>query len=263
MFEGFYFEFPKLVFIIFIFLACENLCPLRLPSLYIPHTRKFHDLVQQESLWTLRFKWFAIILFIIALMSPVKEEPDLNQNLHYREIVFALETSATDPKQLQILLEDIRHNIHNHPHDKIAILVFGSYPLIISPLTFDHAALAIMLPSVYADMAGEGSNLKSAQKSAYALFSGKSHHKKILIFFHHNALIEEGKDTKIAYYDINLSDHNYRNNFQDIISKMDAKEIDTPFKPEVRLYYYYFYPLFFGFVFWIVYVYLRNKQGVV
>jgi len=41
MFDGIYFEFPKLLFVIFFFIACESLCKMKLPSFYFPHASQF------------------------------------------------------------------------------------------------------------------------------------------------------------------------------------------------------------------------------
>ncbi|MEJ2372816.1 MAG: VWA domain-containing protein, partial [Sulfurimonas sp.] len=41
LFNGIYFEFPKIAFVIFFYIACETLCKMRLPSIYFPHSAQF------------------------------------------------------------------------------------------------------------------------------------------------------------------------------------------------------------------------------
>ncbi len=56
MFEGIYFEFPKLLFLIFFFIACHTLCPMKLPSFYFPHAAKFSKEVLHSSKLLFFFK---------------------------------------------------------------------------------------------------------------------------------------------------------------------------------------------------------------
>jgi len=75
MFDGIYFEFPKLLFVIFFFIACESLCKMKLPSIYFPHTAAFMKNTVSSSKLLFFLKWLTIVMMILALMSPVKDEP--------------------------------------------------------------------------------------------------------------------------------------------------------------------------------------------
>ena len=73
MLEGIYFQFPKLSFILFFFLACEALCPLRSNPIYFPRNTLFGTQESKPPLWMWVAKWAMISFFIVALMSPVRE----------------------------------------------------------------------------------------------------------------------------------------------------------------------------------------------
>ncbi|MEA1982700.1 MAG: VWA domain-containing protein, partial [Campylobacterota bacterium] len=75
MFDGLYFELPKLIFLIFFFIACASLCKMKLPSLYFPHAAQFMQGSVSSSRLLFALKWTAIVMMILALMSPVIDEP--------------------------------------------------------------------------------------------------------------------------------------------------------------------------------------------
>ena len=74
MFEGLYFEFPKLAFLIFFYIACATLCRMKLPSIFFPHTKSFARETGTVSKLLFLLKWTGVVMLILALMSPVKDD---------------------------------------------------------------------------------------------------------------------------------------------------------------------------------------------
>jgi len=69
MFDGLYFEFPYLIFIVLIFIACAMLCKMKLPSIYFPHTGSFLKSSVSVSKTLFILKWLGIIMMILVQAS--------------------------------------------------------------------------------------------------------------------------------------------------------------------------------------------------
>ncbi len=192
MFEGLYFEFPKLAFVLFIFLACEALCKMKLPSLYFPHTASFLQQSVSKSKLLLFLKWLAITMMVIALMSPVKDiELDVKPKMG-RDIALVLDTSNSmsargfDPDNVlatrfyavQNIVNDF---IKNRQNDNLGIVVFGAFSFIASPLTYDHNILRRVVSQLYIGMAGKFTALYEALAQSVNLLKDSNAKSKIAI----------------------------------------------------------------------------------
>lgn len=199
MFDGLFFEFPKLVFAIFFFIACATLCKMKLPSLYFPHTGQFMQNSVSASKLLFFLKWLGIIMLILALMSPVKDEPyELKPKEGY-EIALILDSSQSMKAQgfdvnnpaltrFDVVKNIVSDFIKERTNDNIGLVVFGEYSFIASPPTYDENILNKILSQLYIGMAGkytalytslaQGVNLlkmsKSKSKVAILLTDGYS-----------------------------------------------------------------------------------------
>ncbi len=173
MFEGFYFEFPKIVFVLFFYLACDALCKLRLPAIYFPHTAQFgHNTVDTSRLlWFL--KWLGITMLVIALMSPVKDaQVQVNPEQGY-DIALVLDASQSmraggfDPEnenrnRFDAVKEIVNDFIAKRGTDNLGIVVFGEYSFVATPLTYDRHILSKVVEQLYIGMAGKFTALYEA-----------------------------------------------------------------------------------------------------
>ncbi|WP_373036086.1 VWA domain-containing protein [Sulfurimonas sp.] len=199
MFDGLFFEFPRLLFVIFFFIACASLCKMKLPSLYFPHTGQFMKNSVSASKLLFFLKWLGIIMLILALMSPVKDEPyELKPKEGY-EIALILDSSQSMKAQgfdvnnpaltrFDVVKDIVGNFIKERTNDNIGLVVFGAYSFIASPLTYDENILNKILSQLYIGMAGkytalytslaQGVNLlkmsKSKSKVAILLTDGYS-----------------------------------------------------------------------------------------
>jgi Ca-activated chloride channel family protein len=166
MFEGVYFEFPRLAFVIFFFIACETLCKMRLPSLYFPHTAQFMKQSVAASKTLFLLKWIAIVMMILALMSPVKDEPYELEPKDGYEIALILDASqsmqakgfdASNPNlnRFDVVKSIVGDFIGTRKNDNIGLVVFGEYSFIASPLTYDAHILTRIVSQLQIGMAGK------------------------------------------------------------------------------------------------------------
>jgi len=166
MFDGLYFEFPKLVFVIFFFIACETLCKMKMSSIYFPHTANFMKNTVAASKLLFLLKWLAIVMMILALMSPVKDEPYELKPKHGHEIALILDASGSmkergfDPSnpsasRFDVVKSIVRDFIAKRENDNMGLVVFGEYSFVASPLTYDKNILSRIVSQLQIGMAGQ------------------------------------------------------------------------------------------------------------
>jgi Ca-activated chloride channel family protein len=166
MFDGLYFEFPKILFVVFFFIACETLCRMKLPSLYFPHTQQFMKNSMTSSKLLFLLKWLAIVMMILALMSPVKDEPYELEPKNGHEIALILDASQSMQEQgfdrsnpnltkFDVVKNIVSDFISKRKDDNIGLVAFGAYSFIASPLTYDEHILNKIVSQLQIGMAGQ------------------------------------------------------------------------------------------------------------
>lgn len=239
MFEGFYFEFPKLSFLLFVFLACENLCPLRSQMLYFPHISRFGDAGVKSPAWMWISKWLMIIFLIVALMSPVKEIQETPRFQGYSTLIVA---DSPD----EAMKAKIASFVELREHDEIALYVPKNVKI---PLTRDHEALLSILnqlpktPKLQMDYTIKAF-LSTQDRPWIVIFSDCPK-----TFVHSIPILIE---TSVVP----------QKQWREWMQKSNLERPVIPIASErVRLEYFYFYPLFFGFMAMLVYLFGRNQRG--
>lgn len=166
MFDGLYFEFPRIAFVIFFFIACASLCKMKLPSIYFPHTQQFANGSVSASKLLFILKWSGIVMLIVALMSPVKDEPYEVEPKEGYEIALILDASQSmqargfdssneNLTRFDVVKSLVSDFISARKNDNIGLVVFGEYSFIASPLTYDENILNKIVSQLYIGMAGK------------------------------------------------------------------------------------------------------------
>jgi len=201
MFEGLYFEFPRLILLIFLFIICETVCRMRMPSLYFPHTEQFLKNSVSRSKLLFLLKWLGIIMLILALMSPVKDETfELDPKNGY-EIALILDASQSmqakgfDSANLELNRFDVVKSIvsdfiSKRKNDNIGLVVFGEYSFIASPLTYDAYILNKIVSQLQIGMAGKYTALYESLAQGVNLLKMTESKSKVII------LLTDGYSTK-------------------------------------------------------------------
>ena len=307
MFEGLYLEFPRLLFVIFFFIACETLCKMRLPSIYFPHTGQFMQNSVSASKLLFLLKWTGIIMLILALSSPVKDEPYELEPKEGYEIALILDASQSmeargfDEKnpnlnRFDVVKSIVSDFISQRKNDNIGLVVFGKYSFIASPLTYDENILNRIVSQLQIGMAGKYTALYESLAQGVNLLKMTESKSKVAILLTDgystvgvdkvplDVALDMAKKEKIKVYPIGIGMPNEYN--EKVLVEIAEgtggvafgassatellevyKKIDELEKSEIEsetftyLNYYYFYPLFVGFISLMLYVYLRNKRG--
>ena len=201
MFDGLYFEFPKLIFVIFFFVACASLCKMKLPSIYFPHTGQFLKQSLSASKILFFLKWLGIVMMILALMSPVKDEPYELEPKEGYEIALILDASesmkaqgfdANNPQltRFDVVKEIVGDFIGHRKSDNIGLVVFGKYSFIASPLTYDENILNKIVSQLYIGMAGKFTALNTSLAQGVNLLKMSKSKTKVAI------LLTDGYSTR-------------------------------------------------------------------
>jgi len=200
MFDGLFFEFPKLAFLIVPFIACATLCKMRLPSLYFPHTTQFVKDTADSSKILFILKWLGVSMMIMALMSPVKEEEYQIEPTQGYDIALVLDASQSmqakgfdpsDPRKdrFVVVQEIVKEFIAQRQNDNLGIVVFGKYSFIAAPLTYDQDILSQVLAQLHIGMAGKYTALFEALGQSVNLLKNSKAKTKIAI------LLTDGHNT--------------------------------------------------------------------
>ncbi len=173
MFDGIYFEFPQFASILILFLLCSIFCKMRLPSIYFPHTSEFLKRSVSASKTLLFLKWLGVFGMILALMSPVKDEPYELEPKEGYEIALILDASESmqaegfDAKnqhltRFDVVKEIVAEFIKERQNDNIGLVVFGAFSFIASPPTYDADILSRILSQLSIGMAGKYTALNTS-----------------------------------------------------------------------------------------------------
>ena len=201
MFDGLYFEFPKIIFVIFFFIACASLCKMKLPSIYFPHTGQFLKQSVSASKILFFLKWLGIVMMILALMSPVKDEPYELEPKEGYEIALILDASESMKAQgfdanneqltrFDVVKEIVSDFIGHRKSDNIGLVVFGKYSFIASPLTYDENILNKIVSQLYIGMAGKYTALNTSLAQGVNLLKMSKSKTKVAI------LLTDGYSTR-------------------------------------------------------------------
>ncbi len=192
MFDGLYFEFPKIAFVIFFFIACETLCKMKLPSIYFPHASQFMKNSIAASKLLFFLKWIGVVMLILALMSPVKDESYEIAPKQGYEIALILDASGSmeqrgfdmnDPMttRFDVVKKIVRDFIQKRKSDNIGLVVFGAYSFIASPLTYDEHILSRIVSQLQIGMAGKHTALYEALAQGVNLLKTSKAKSKVVI----------------------------------------------------------------------------------
>ena len=297
MFDGLYFEYPKAISFIVIYIACEAYCKIRSRAIYFPHVKQLTKETVQLSTLMWFLKWSGILFLLLAIMSPVRDEQLALEPKKGPDTVFVLQTD----KQMQMKgfsnqdlnktrLENtkiwIRRWIEQHPYSRYGIVVASRESYIASPLSASTKAVKTIVRGLQVShFSGKVDYSKALQQTQRVLTYGHTKSKLVVIVgdedvtsLKQNQLKVDGvrlyriaiveNDITIAEEDNQSieSDKMYRVSTLEQLDNV-AQDVDHREKLTVEQYtytfkvYYYFYPLFLAFFILLIYVYLRNRRG--
>jgi Ca-activated chloride channel family protein len=215
----FSFEYPFLLLVLLVFIACSRWCKERSRAIFFPHVNTLIAKKANKSSLLAWLKWIGIVAAVIALASPVQTKNYSNSKKEGRDIVLVIDSSDSmrqmgfDPKNMyknkfDVVKEVVGDFIKKRENDRIGMVTFADVAFIASPLTFEKDFLRSITKMQEMGMAGKRTAINDALVQAYNLMSKSKAKSKIVI------LLTDGRDnmSKIPFPDV-----------ENIIEKGDVK----------------------------------------
>lgn len=166
MYEGLYLEYPELLLILVLFIICAVFCKIKLPSIYFPHAAQFMQSTHRSTKLISFFKWLGIIMLIVSIASPVRDEPYELEPKDGYEIALILDASNSmraqgfdrdnrEKNRFDAVKNIVSDFINERKNDNIGLVVFGAYSFIASPLTYDENILKRIVSQLQIGIAGK------------------------------------------------------------------------------------------------------------
>lgn len=287
MFEGVYYDFPKAWTFLFVFLACDALCRLREGAVYFPALARFAAPSLKPPYVLRVLKWLAIVMFLVALMSPYKEVPCALAPPPGKTIVIVLGADS-DQRTVSALKEFVAAR----GDDVIGLVAYDGRAFIAAPPTRNHQMLRTILSELVTEEAVNPEALDGALTKGYARFEAVRAAQKVLIILaaDHGSILTKAlqeqqqrpQAEKVRLFVVVPNETASKPSALKTLveasggalyaaSTADAVEaalmaigrIETPTVAPPQVYmrqYYYIYPLFTGFFSLLLYVYMRNRR---
>ncbi len=205
----FSFEYPLLLLVVLLFIACARWCKERSRAIFFPHVKTLIAKEANKSSLLAWLKWIGIISAVIALASPVITKNYTNSKKEGRDIVLVIDSSDSmrqmgfDPKdpyknKFDVVKEVVGDFIKKRKDDRIGMVTFADVAFIASPLTFEKKFLTNITDMQKLGMAGKRTAINDALVQAYNLMSKSKAKSKIVI------LLTDGIDnmSKIPFADV-------------------------------------------------------------
>ncbi|MGB5964447.1 MAG: VWA domain-containing protein [Sulfurimonadaceae bacterium] len=200
MFEGLYFEYPKALSFIVIYIACEAYCKLRSSAIYFPNVQKITQETAAVSTLMWILKWLSVVLLTFALMSPVRDsllELDPAEGYDIAMVIDAsasmrlkaLDEAVPERSRFDVVKKIVADFVASRKGDNLGLVLFGDYAFIASPLTYDKNILQQITARLQPAMAGKSTAIYEAVAQAVNLLKGSTAKSKIAI------LLSDGHNT--------------------------------------------------------------------
>jgi len=215
----FSFEYPLLLFVLLLFIACSRWCKERSRAIFFPHVNTLIAKEAGKSSLLGWLKWIGIVAAVIALASPILTKNYVNSKKEGRDIVLVIDSSESmrqmgfDPSdpyknKFDVVKEVVGDFIKKRKNDRIGMVTFADVAFIASPLTFEKEFLTNITEMQKLGIAGKRTAINDALVQAYNLLSKSKAKSKIVI------LLTDGIDnmSKIPFADV-----------KNMIAKRDVK----------------------------------------
>jgi len=296
----FQFQNPYILLLILPFIFCSLKCKAKEDSIYFSNIKILKKTKSPVELETF-LKYLAIFLLLLAIASPVttKDYKTFNSlSLPFILCIDASESMQYDfnddtvaDSKFKISKQIALNFINKRENDQIALLFFGDYTYIASPLTSDKSLLKEILSLTKVNIAGitntviydaiylsslQLKNIKADNKTIILITDGEDRRSSIEF----KALASEIITNNITLFTIVIGD-NQNNSLKKLTIDSGGKFFNASSKDDIKIVfqtidklkktvlksnryslvkYYYQLPLFLSFFIFLGYLYLQNRR---
>lgn len=186
------FEYPFVFLILVVFIICAFTCKEKTAYMYMPNFFKI-SLHVKTNYFKEILKWLSIIMFIIALASPItKDEKIATKPAHAVMLLMDVSDSMSRGRmvinslggidnKLSVAKQKASDYIKQRVNDHVGIIVFGDFAYVASPLSFDHLSSATLLESIKKGVAGSKTAMYDALFLSARLLKNSKAKEKVII----------------------------------------------------------------------------------
>ncbi len=151
------FEYPFVFLILLLFIVCEKFCKAKRQQLIMPNLPMLKKVAQKQSFLVQGVKALMLLLLVIALASPIKEDEVVVQNDKGYEISLLLDASGSMEQydKFEIVKGIVLDFLKKREHDKLGLTIFADFAYVAIPLTYDKKSVSELLKMIDVGIAGK------------------------------------------------------------------------------------------------------------
>ncbi|NPA81806.1 MAG: VWA domain-containing protein [Epsilonproteobacteria bacterium] len=241
---GFHYPF---FFLLSLFFICFFRCKRESLKIYFSKT----EFLSKFSLYKRSFlSFFVFFLLVLSLSAPFSYDFLRSDTKKGRDLVLALDVSGSmgmdmgGKSKFEALLEVAREFLKKRFDDNIAVVAFGTFAYIASPITYDLKALAFLLDYLDVSVAGNNTAIGEAiERSLDAIEKSNAKNRVIVLITdgYHNSgsispkdAVERAKKMKVKIYTIGIGEDADRSLLKKISSSTGAKSFFAKNKEDLK-----------------------------
>ncbi len=185
------FEYPEVFFVLPFLFYCFHKCRENPRLVYFVHLELFsnYEVKIDKRLW---WKFLTVAALVTALASPITTNPFDPKNRQGIAMVLSIDASgsmsargydAEDRRQskFDIVKGIVQNFIKNRLEDNIAVVLFGDFAFIATPLTYEKEALSKMVSYLSLGMAGENTAIGDGIYESLVALESSSAKSKVIV----------------------------------------------------------------------------------
>ncbi|MRI59212.1 MAG: VWA domain-containing protein [Epsilonproteobacteria bacterium] len=194
------FERPWVLWLILVVIVCTFRCRAKEGALIFPHLFLVKKAASKKSFLPEFLKFVAIFGTIVALAGPVAIDKSVEIKRQGYDIVLALDASGSMKEKgfdranpflskFDVVKDLVKEFVKGRDNDNIAIVIFGSFSYIASPLTFNKEVITKILDYLDIGIAGQKTAIADALIESVHMLKNSQAKSKVVI------LLTDGIDT--------------------------------------------------------------------
>ena len=290
------FDYPFVFLLLPLYLFCKKICKQRNEQLIFPNIQIFKHVSKKSSSIPLLLEFLTLLLLIMALASPYRQDDVIIEKDKGYEISMILDASGSmkEYNKFGIVKEIVTEFVDMRKHDKLGLTIFADFSYVAIPLTYDKESIKRLLERIDVGIAGQrktalyealfmSSKLfkasKAKEKVAILLTDGvnnvenipldvaintaKKYGIKVYVIGvgqrgEYNAAVLQkiARETKGKFFEANSIEK--LKEIYKVINKLEKSEIKID--KYIKKSYYFQYPLALGMLFMLLYFLYRSRR---